>query len=278
MSRLFGRAWSITIDTLQLTGHRAQFQIRKSLKPEPNTCNLQIWGLNSAHRSQLAELRPEKGATRGIPVRIEAGYEEATTLLWLGDLRTVESTYDQSGWVTVLGAGDGEKAVQNSRIGESFGAKTDAGTALRAAAKALGVDAGNVDAVASRIKLGSQGTRYQSGRVLYGPTARVIDDIARSADLEWSIQDGALQFVDRGKVLSGSAVYLSSNTGLVGSPTVDNEGKLSATSLIIPDLKPGRLLVIESKSVRGNFRVESAEWSGDTWEGDWYCAIEGSRY
>lgn len=275
---LFGRESQITIGNLELTGHRAVFSIVKTLEPEPNSCDLTVYNLNPSQRAELQELQPKKGATRGIPVRIEAGYKEGKSLLWLGDLRTVSSVTDGPNWVTRLSSGDGEKATKNSRIAVPYGPRTDVGTALRAMVRHLGVDEGNVAQVAAQIRLGKAGKLFTSGKVLRGPVARVISDFAESADLEWSIQDGAIQFLDRGQVRAGTAVLLSKETGLVGSPSVDNEGILTAQSLMIPDIKPGVLVVVKSKHVSGNYRAELVQWDGDTRGGDWYCTIEGKRF
>ncbi len=276
-SELYGRQSTIIIDTIELTGHRAIFAVEKTLERDPNTCDLQIYNLNGDQRGQLQELRPKKGATRGIPVKIEAGYQ-TPSLLWLGDLRTVESTKEGLDWVTRLSSGDGEKAVENGRIKVPMGPRTDVKTALRALVKALGIDKGNLNLVENTIKLRSGGKLFPEGKVLAGPAARILDDITRSADLTWSIQNGALQFIPRGGALPAEAVLLTPETGLIGSPTVDNEGALNAKALIIPDLKPGALVVIESSSVRGQYRVQKATWNGDTHGQDWYVAIEGKRY
>lgn len=276
---LSGRSWRVVVGGLDVSDLRCAFTIEKSEEPQPNTCDLIISNLSSDHRSQLQELQPKKGDTRGIPVKIEAGYGEDPSLIWLGDLRTVSSAPEgKTTWLTKVSSGDGEKATQNARISLPMGPKTPAQTALRAIAQSLGVDLGNIDTVASRIKLSGKGGVYGSGKALHGPSVQVLDDIARSADLTWSIQDGALQFTDRGKALAGSAILLDPSTGLIGSPSVDNEGNLSARALIIPDLKVGRVVVVESKAVAGNFKVIRAKWTGDTIGNDWYCDITGKRY
>lgn len=277
-TELFDRVADVTIDTIKLTGHDVAFQISKTLKPEPNVCELTIWNLNEDQRSQLEELRPKKDDKRGIPCRIEAGYKGGTSLLWLGDLRTVSSYKDGADWVTELGSGDGEKAYQRSRVSLSFGPKTPVDTALRAMVRALGVDEGNVSKVAAKLRVGGVGKLLSHGAVFSGPAAKQLTDWARSADLEWSIQDGAVQFIDRGKALAGRAIKLSDDSGMVGAPTVDNEGVLSVRMLIMPDVRPGTLLVMDAARVKGNYRIEEAHWTGNTAGGEWYIDVEAKRY
>src|SRR5690606_37996676 len=119
---------------------------------------------------------------------------------------------------------------------------------------------------------------WPAGKVLSGAVARHLQDFARSADLEVSIQDGALQFIDRGKALAGTAIRLSEQTRLIESPSVDNEGILHAKMLMIPDVRPGALVTVEAARVKGNYRITKAVWSGDTAGAEWSIAIEAERY
>jgi hypothetical protein len=254
--------------------------ISKSLKPEPNDASVQVWNLNTSQRAELEELQPKKEDKRGIPVLIEAGYKaDGASQIFLGDLRTVNSVKDGADWVTTLESGDGEKAYQTSRIAVSIGPKTPVDTALRAMVKALGVKPGNVETTVQKLKLGKAGKMFSQGVVLSGSVAQQLTQFARSADLEWSIQDGALQFVDRGKALAAKAYRLTPETGLIGSPTVDNKGVLSCQALMLSDIRPGSKVVIESSRVKGNYRIEKIVWRGDTHsQSDWTVDLEGKRY
>jgi hypothetical protein len=278
MTGLFGRRVVVTVDRIEIADLSCSFRIEKSLKIEPNVCEVAIFNLNPDHRAALEELRPkEQTPTRGIPCKIEAGYGDDLSLLWLGDLRNVESKSDGPDWVTNLASGDGEKAFQNSRVNISYGPKTPLETALRAMVRALGVGEGNLAKVVAKLRQAGSATLPQ-GATFSGQTVKLLDDFARSADLEFSIQDGVLQFLDRGKALSTKAIELTPETGLVGSPTVDNEGLLKARMLMIPDVRPGSLLVVKSQRVEGNYRVEKAVWDADNMGGPFYCDVEASRY
>jgi hypothetical protein len=278
MTALWDRRVVVTVDTIQFTSLDCRFKVEKTLKPTPNTCELQIWNLNEDHRAQLEELRPStKQATTGIPCSIEAGYKDGTTLIWLGDLRTVETVRDGPDWVTNLSSGDGEKAWQNAKLHVAYGPKTPLETALRAMARELGVGEGNLSKVVSRLKIAGS-AMWPAGKVIAGPVRDAIRDFARSADLEVSIQDGALQFLDRGAALAGTAVRLAPETGLIESPTVDNEGILTAKMLMIPDIRCGGLVSMDSARIKGGYRIEQATWEGDTAGQEWGVEIKAKRY
>lgn len=278
MTILFDRRATVTVDTIQFDALDFAFRVEKSLKPAPNTCELTIWNLNQDHIGQLEELKPKaKQATQGIPCKIDAGYKDATSLIWLGDLRTVETRREGPDWITTLTSGDGEKAWQHARQHISYGPKTPIETVLRAIARELGVGAGNIGKFVHRLKIAGSAI-FPAGIVLSGPVQRQLVDFARSADLEVSIQDGALQFLDRGQALAGRSLVLKSGTGLLDSPSVDNEGVLSARIQMIEDIRPGMVVVLDAERIKGNYRIEEAAWIGDTSGSEWSIELTASRY
>lgn len=279
MTELFGRSATVIVDTIKLADHKISFKIEKTLKPQPNTCEISIWNLNKDQRAQLEELRPKTTlATKGISCQIDAGYQNDTALLWLGDLRSVQSVRSKADWITTLSSGDGEKAWQNARLHVSYGPNTPVETVLRALVRALGVGEGNVGRVASNLKLKGAGSLLTHGTVISGPVAPQLDAWARSADLEWSVQDGRIQFLNRAKALGGKAVRIASDTGMVGSPTVDQKGILTVKVLFIHDIRAGALIVLDADRIKGNYRIQKATWNGDTFGGDWTIEIEAKRY
>lgn len=287
--KLFGRAWSVQIASTDFVGLDMSFSVVKSTKPEPNTCELRLINLSEGSRAALESTplvklpaqgkSPPKFQHEGIPVRITAGYEEADSLIWSGDLRTVESTHDGADWVTALGSGDGEEAYRKSRVNLSFGPGTSISTVIKALAQALGVGAGNVDLFAGRLALNATlATMSLNGIVLSGSVAEQLTHISRSCGLEWSIQDGSLQFTERGKPAIGKAILLSPASGLVGEPAIDQEGSLNAKMFMIPGVLPGTILVLDSARLKGNFRIERATYEGDSSGQPWYITIVGSRF
>lgn len=277
--RLFDRRITVTVDTIEFTGLDCAFRVEKTLKPQPNTCQLSIWNLTEEHQAQLEQLgkKGKQPATTGIPCKIEAGYKDATSLIWLGDLRTADTVREGPDWITHLTSGDGEKAWQNAKLHVSYGPQTPLETALRAMVRAMGIGEGNLGKYVAKLKQAGSAI-FPHGTTISGPVSRELQAFARSAGLEVSIQDGALQLIDRGKALGGQAVLLNDGTGLFDSPTVDNEGVLSANTAMIPDIRCGGLVTMDAARIKGTYRVEKATWSGDTASTDWGIEIQATRY
>lgn len=273
MTTLYGRSWNITIGDTEVSSSvngvnslACTFSVRKTLKAEPNTCTLAVYNLSADSRRKFTSPKSSK-------IRIEAGYGERLTQLYLGDVRALTPGERRGAdIVTELTSGDGEKAIGQARLSVPIGAKTPAGDALQAIARALGVGQGNV--AKARTALASKGvTVFARGTVLTGNVARALTDFCRSAGLEWSIQDGAIQILDIGQGLETRPYVLSASTGLVNAPKVSSDGKVSAETLMLPDLRPGMRVQFDSLSVTGLYRVIEAEYQGETHGAAWGIRI-----
>jgi hypothetical protein len=268
---LFLRSVRLVVGTLNVTGLRVTFSVAKSLKPEPNKAEISVYNLSEASRAQLEQLQE-------VPVQLDAGYEAGSSTLFLGTLRTALTVRDGPDLVTSLGAGDGEKQIRSARVSVSVRKQTSADVVLRDVARALGVGEGNLADATKTLKFSTVGQLFAQGTVLTGNAAREMTHLCRSLGLTWSIQDGKLQLLPLATALAGAAVLLSPSTGLVDSPSVDNAGVLSARMLMAPDVFPGRLLVLDSERLKGQYRIESTTHVGDTHGSDWYIDLEARRY
>ena len=272
MSELFKRVVEVIVGTKNLTGLKITFEVKKSLKPEPNTATVAIWNLNEDSRKSLEEKEE-------IPVQIIAGYKGSETTIYLGNLRRARSEQQGPDIVTTLTSGDGEKEYKTSRVNKSYKKGTPIKTVVKDLASSLGASLGNLQGTTEAAKLvGTSDTSLKHGVVMVGSVSREFTQLLGAANLEWSIQDTVLQVLKKKENLKSPAILLSASSGMLGSPTVDNKGILSITSLLIPDLQPGRIVVVESRFIKGQFRTETATFSGDTHSDLWQVQITGKKY
>jgi len=271
LTQLFQRRAEIAVGGLLVSDLRVAFKIEKTARRAPNKCEIRVWNLNPDHRRQLEQLATTR---RTIPVQINAGYVEALGTIYVGELRTARTERDGPNLITTLAGGDGARA-QGARVSRAFGAGTPLASVLGHVADALGLGRGNSVEAFATAALGGNVREFAHGTVVHGRAADELDGLTRSAGLEWSIQDGALQVLPLGAPLSTTAVVLSASSGLVGSPTVDARGVLKARALLLPDLVPGRLVDVEGEILRGRYRIDKASLSGDTSGKDWHVEIEG---
>jgi hypothetical protein len=180
--------------------------------------------------------------------------------------------------VTAVTSGDGERAYRTARINATFQAKTPVSVALKKVVASLGLGQGNLNQILPTLALQGGSKLLVGGLVMSGPAVRELTNLCRSADLEWSIRDNVLQFQDLNTALSGEAVHLTPDTGLVGSPSVDAAGVLKCKCLMMPQIRLGRIVVLEAAEIKGQFRVEGLIYEGDTHGDDWTIELTGRRY
>lgn len=265
--QLWKRSWRLTVGPFDLSRLAFEFRVKSSLKPEPNTCDLTVFNLNNDHRSQLELLQKPV-------VRLEVGYQENLHQIFLGEIRTGFTEVDGPDRGTKFSSGDGEQLMQGTRIRVSYGNQIQIDTAIEEIAKVLGVGTGNLAQVAARLRSRGVASIYPQGVSLSGNAWRELQTICKSCGLEVSIQDGALLLLEVGQALAGSAVRLAPGSGLVGSPSADNDGTVNAVAKLIPELRPGVKVQLESLSVgRGVYRIYDAEYTGQTHGEDWNVAL-----
>ena len=99
--------------------------------------------------------------------------------------------------------------------------------------------------------------------------------------LEWSIQNGVLQVKKPGDVMSKEVYVISPETGLISIPervqisSSDQNGKnqvgYDLVYLMNGAIGPGDYVQVDSKYLKGFFRVYSLEIDGDSLGGAWQC-------
>lgn len=285
MSKAFNRITEVIIAGREISSLRCDFRIEKNLKPEPNTMELIIYNLNENTRSELQNLSDKKIP---IPVSISVGYEINKELdqIWNGDMRSCTSVYEFPDWVTYVSSGDGERATQVANIKQSFGLNTPINTVLKALVKSINDSLGanklsnqEAEEIIRNAKLKTGGTVLSTGVTLSGNAVRELIMIAKSAGLNVSFQDNKLQIIDERKALNGTAINISSETGLIGIPEVDEKGNVKFQHIIMPGFKCGMLVSLKSKRAEGLFRIESLSYMGSTWTlSDWVISVSAIKY
>ena len=265
---LFRRTAELQIGETLLTGLDIAFCIEKTLAREPNTAEVKIWNLNDRNRKYLRD-------QKRVPVILKAGYKDAMGLLFRGDLSEAFSEREGPDWVTTIRSGDGLVSLQSSRISRSFKAGTPLIDILKDISKGLGINVGDAIAFLEKRGFSNSDKKLLSGAALSGSAHNELEKWLKSVCLEGSVQDGALQVLVSGQALERTAVLLSSETGLIGSPEVSSNGILRARSLLNPELFPGRKIKVESKEIKEpHFRIARVIFSGETFGQDWYVDIE----
>jgi hypothetical protein len=293
-----GSDQGLQIDCGNGTGLDVSFRIQRgqhatttSTKPQPNTCDLTIYGLNPTHRFQLAKAtaKPAGKASAGngtvaavVPCIIMAGYQQRKTLFFSGELRAAQDKTSGPNVVTEISSGDGDTAITQARLNVSVAPGATLSQVVNQVLAAFGpaVQPGNLQSALAQFAGSAQASQaFAKGMTLKGSASEIFTDICRSIGAQWSVQNGALQILPLGQPAPGVATVVDENHGMIGTPTVDSKGIAVVETLMLPGIIPGSLIQLTSKNAYGFYRVIGMEVSGDTSPGSttWGMKLNATR-
>ncbi|HHX2257479.1 TPA: phage protein [Haemophilus influenzae] len=259
----FGRRWKLDIsndqETLSIEQLRVAFEIDKTINEKPNPAKIQIWNLNRDHINQLLSQDYKK-------VALLVGYDELRQI-YVGDITKTRIQRDGLDFVLTLECLDGYKAYTQSRAKTTLKAGATDKQIVEELQKTMPkVQKGAIDIPNQR--------KLPRGRVLNGNSRDILTKIARNNKADWSIQDGALIFLPKDKVLNDDAVLISQDTGMINAPEQTDEG-LELTCLLNPALQIGGLVKVESiiDYFNGEYKIVKLVHSGDNISGDWHSKM-----
>lgn len=277
---LFGRKVQVTVgkrgqNGLLIENLRIVFKIEKTLEKIPNNSTVEIYNLSEKSRAAFE--------VKGSAIRVSAGYGDSPKDIFIGDIATVVTKRTGADIITSIEAQDGLLAYQTKEADISFAPGAKVGTILDSLTAAFGLTQGEVQGV-------DRNDQYLNGASFSGKLRDHVDTLlGKQRNLGWSIQDGQLQILPKTKGSLRKAVFLSPETGLVGSPFKrvvlnqdiakkvegkDAENGVQLKSLLNAEIVPGRIVQVEAQFCKGIFKVDKVVHSGDTHAVTYYSDVE----
>lgn len=268
-------------DPVVLTGLDAEFNVEKSIRSEPNKCELKIYNLSESNRSALK-------SHKRVKVDISAGYYgtlnsqndiaslEKNFLIFHGDATVIYSTKNGPDWITTIATSDGLNAIQESRLNQSY----KAGKVVKDITKDLvGKLLENTSQAVENVMAGES---FQEGfddainhtYVSQGEVYKQLQSMFKKRDRSGFFLDGTFYVLKPTQYLGQTPINLETETGMVGSPEATNEGYIRVRSLIRPEFNPGYRVQLNSRDFKGIYRIERLTYNGSTFGNDWYAEIE----
>lgn len=255
----FGRRWKLDIsndqETLSIEQLRVAFEINKTINEKPNPAKIQIWNLNRNHMNLLLSQNYKK-------VALSVGYGELRQI-YTGDITKTRVQREGLDFVMMLECADGHQAYTQARAKTTLKAGATDKQIVQELQKTIPkVQAGTLDIPNQR--------QLPRGRVLNGNSRDILSRIARNNGADWSIQDGALIFLPKDKVLNEEAILISQESGMINTPEQTDDG-LELTCLLNPALQIGGLVKVASilEFFNGEYKIVKLAHFGDGIGGDW---------
>lgn len=265
---------------------RVDFRVEQDDEETPNNLSIDIYNIGKKTRSLLEEvstkIKNEDKKINEPTIILNAGYEGNVKTLFVGDISDVETGKNGTDIITSIEAGDGEAAFSQARLEKSFAPGTNVGEVLRNIKGALGVESGE--------EIGVNASQpFENGLSVTGSAKSTLDYITQKQGLTWSIQNNKLQILPPDTSTNETAFVLSATSGLIGTPSKikekvksttgtrtgrNSKAGIRCTSLLNPEIKPGRKIIIESFAIEGEFVVTKVTHKGDNYAQSWYTEIE----
>ena len=252
-----------------ITDLRVVFNVTKDLEKTPNAATISIYNLSEATRAEF-QIKP-------LLVILEAGYDGNLQQIFKGDVRWVRSVLSGVDWITTIECGDGSRALQFARISQSYKSGVSRKNILGHLANSMGVKLPKNVTDASDMT-----SQFAAGVTVDGPSADQMDKLLAPLQRSWSIQDGELQVLSDAETLPGQAYVISQAGGMIGTPELGSPSKpgeqptLTVQNLLYPDLRPGRKIQLDSRSLQGLFKMRKVTHDGDTHSEAWTTSIEAT--
>jgi hypothetical protein len=250
---------------------KIEFSIAKTTSSTQNTGNIKIWNLSEAHRNAIGKELDD--------ITLEAGYldENNVGVIFKGQMRDVEHSRDDANIITEISCGDGDKALRKATTAKTYkkGAKVkDVVEDIYKDLKKEGITKGEF-----KFPDDMNNKTFKRPYTTCGSCKREADTLGRGHGFYWSIQNGTMEVIPSDGYI-GTVVVISKETGMVGVPTVTDNG-VKVKALLNPEIRPNRRVkiiseVLEMNAKDSEYRVSGCTFSGDNWDGnDFVVEITG---
>ena len=252
------------------------FSIEKSTSETSNTAKVQVWNLSPASLSVLD--------MDDCIVELQAGYEDHISLILVGNVVTAETQEDGADRLTEIEVVDGRVALRDTFVTLSYTGPVNTKALIDFVANAMGVPV-------IYSPLAPQAfVNLPNGFAFVGAAKDALKKVCESCGLKWSMQNQILQVHLPNEPITTRAYVLSPDTGLLGIPkritlSLENGEKKEGESaknqigyevrfFLNGAIGINDFVHLESKAVRGDFRVYKLTIDGDNLEGEWTCTAQ----
>lgn len=212
---------------------RISFDITKTSGRSPNPCVVKIYNLAPDNERKI------KGEFDDVIVN--AGYTGATRVIFRGNIKKLSLYPENQDHITDLECGDGDKDLRESVVNVTLAAGTSTDQLLDHVV-------GTFDTTKKGYVVTKDRKRVR-GKVISAMGADVLDDIAADADANWSIQDGNLVMVPVNSTLPTEAILINGDTGMLGTPQVDDKG-ITVECLLNPQIQVHGKIKLDNNVIR----------------------------
>jgi hypothetical protein len=279
----FIRRYALEIDDANgvrhvIEGLRISFEISQTLWGFPATSKITIYNMARDRIKQL------QSAYSKIRLAVSYGDNQPKTL-FLGKVVNVFALRQNETSMTEFYCIDSFEGHTFTYISKTWAEKTSLKTIVQDVINTMpGVTGGSLAAL--------DGINVPDITTGVGHSGKFLNRLAEAYGFWWTIQLGEMFIIKKnGTLLEEDAIVITKNSGMIGSPTITEIG-INVTALLNPDLRPFKLIKVESVAPQTNmgnlyfrdiqntrtlgtglYRIQSVTHTGDTWDNTWQSEI-----
>lgn len=250
MNEKFGRITEFIVggQTLRTPDLEIQFQVNFDNDTEPNESKVIIYNLSE---DTIETILAKKKAV------LNAGYKSSYGTILSGYITRHETEFQEVDKKTTFYILDSTTPGTNALKTVSYGKNTKTDTVLRDLARRGGLSVAQMNL--------PKNVNYPRGTTASGTVISAIKKFSKDAGASAYIRQGKL-YVRPGATGDSSGVIISSESGMIGSPSVINDEKLKGYDVKVSlehRITTNSLVVVQSKYVNATLRVHSGKHVSD---------------
>lgn len=251
------KLWSRQIDLMAGSkgfdgdNFRIEFNVPFSTSEDPDVSEINIYNLS---KDSLAAIESK------AYVILNVGYKGDIGNILSGKIEELSSKWDRVDKITTIKVSDGGFEWRGTRIQKTYAPGSTAKYLMQDLSGLLGLEVVEISP--------KNDITYQLGRTISGDVEKALKGLVKDTNSKMFIDKGKLYIRDKDKGTQ-TGFLLNSDSGLIGSPEKieeeDKQGikviKYKVKSLLNHRISTDSIIQVQSRSVNGNYRVESGSHS-----------------
>lgn len=213
-----------------------EFDITRSIFSSSNYASIRVYNLNKKNRNLIFKNQIDQSSFRQI--QLQAGYGDALSVVFNGDIQEAWSVREDVNFITQAQCFGNGFAYANAQSNQTIVEGTPNESVLKSLIADLpGVKLG---------KIGSYPGTLSSDRAFSGSTVKLLRDLTG-----WGffIDNGIAHCLNINETLVGSIDTISSDSGLLGTPTIEGGVYLVVNILFEPQVVMGQSVKLDSTTL-----------------------------
>lgn len=266
--RIFDRNIRVTIrDVVVIENLVIHIDLKKEASSAPSEGSIMIYNLSESTETLIREA--------GEQIRVEVGYGNELSVIYDGQIRRVDKDRSTLDRVTKIEVGGNADIVTNARFNRGYEGSIPTRLIVNDIVATFNLTPSPVDIIPADARL--------QDFVYSGRSTDALDEILQPLNIYWFEDDGVIRLSKVGREVVSDTVVLSATTGLIGSPSITEDGikfksvmnaaivvggVIQIDSMVLTEAASGGDMSQRANEYQGRYKVTQLTRRGDNWMGE----------